>query len=88
MGYGKLLNIANTEVTLRAALRLAMNVYDNPDELVDVLFEKYPAMTSSSTQERTEAAGQLFTDFLFASGAYNEAHNHALYANTSCLLFP
>lgn len=78
MGYGKLLNLANTHVTLRAGLRLAMGFFDNADDLVDELFAQYPDMDSSNTHERTVAASNLLTDFVFGSQAYNEAHHHAL----------
>ena len=79
IGYGKLLNIANTRIGLRVILRVAMNFYENADDMVDELYRLYPEMDSFNTQERTEAASQLLTDFGFASQAYNEAHNHATY---------
>ena len=56
-----------------------MNFFENPDDLVDQLYSWYPEMDGFNTQERTEAASHLITDFLFASQAYNEAHNHAQY---------
>ena len=77
IGYGKLLNIANTRIGLRAILRVAMNFYDNAEDLVDELYRLYPEMDSYNTQERTEAASQMLTDFAFGSQAYNEAKHHA-----------
>ena len=79
IGYGKLLNIANTRIGLRAILRVAMNVYENADDMVDELYRLYPEMDSYNTQERTEAASQFLTDLAFASQAYNEAQHHATY---------
>ena len=79
IGYGKLLNIANTRIGLRAILRVAMNVYENADYMVDELYRLYPEMDSYNTQERTEAASQVLTDLAFASQAYNEAQHHATY---------
>ena len=62
-----------------------MNFYENAEDMVDELYRLYPEMDSYNTQERTEAASQLLTDFGFASQAYNEAHNHATYL---CLFSP
>ena len=56
-----------------------MNFYDNAEEMVDELYRLYPDMDSYNTQERTEAASQLLTDFAFGSQAYNEAQHHATY---------
>ena len=78
MGYGKLLNVANTRVGLRAILRIAMNFYDNAEEMVDELYNLYPEMDSLNTHERTLAASQMLTDFAFGSWAYYEAHHHTM----------
>ncbi len=88
MGYGKLTNVCNTRLGLRAILRLAMNYYDNAVEVVDSIYSQYPEMDDLNTEVRTKAASQMLTDFVFGSQAYSEAKHHARYQNNKGSITP
>jgi len=74
---GDKLNLAATEESLMEALHLVLGGTSNQDELINIIFERYPGMDTTDNFTRTLTTTRAMTDWWFGSGSNWEAVQHA-----------
>ncbi len=75
---GDILNwVAFSKELMFTILRFLLNVFDNPDQLIDAIVVKYPDLNSDDGEVRTFAVTQALTDYIFTSPVFLEANSHS-----------
>lgn len=69
---------AATLPSTRGGLLFINNVYDNPNETVDAMYEQYPLMSDPDDLTRVLAVTQATTDWWYESPASFEAEQHSM----------
>lgn len=72
------LPFTNNVSTLVTAIEFTFSAFENKDEIVEMIFEKFPEALSEDLETRQKAAVTGATDFLFGCQAMMEAQLHAM----------